>query len=62
MSHTCLTEVPVIPRAQPLGVGGPDPQNLDRPPQLFSWRVWLPLHNRLQTTKLGIPSAFCSVQ
>jgi len=42
--------------------GRPDPQNLDRPPQLFWWRVWLPLRNRLQCTKLDIPSLFCSVQ
>jgi len=44
------------------GSGGPDPQNLDGPPQLFWWRVWLPLRNTLQSTKLGIPSVFCSVQ
>ena len=28
----------------------------------FWWRAWLPLRNRLQTTKLNIPSVFCSVQ
>ena len=38
------------------------PPNLDGPPQPFWWRVWLPLRNRLQCTKLGIPSVFCSVQ
>jgi len=51
-------------RAQQLGgCGGPDPQNLDGPPQLFWWRVWLPLRNRLQCTKLGIPSRilFCTI-
>jgi len=44
------------------GGGIRTPQNLDGPPQVFWWRVWLLLRNRLQSTKLGIPSEFCSVQ
>jgi len=42
--------------------GSGPPQNLEGPSQLFWWRVWLPLRNRLQCTKLCIPSVFCSVQ
>ena len=38
------------------------PKNWRDHPNFFWWRVWLPLRNRLQCTKLGIPSAFCSVQ
>jgi len=34
---------------------------VDGPPQLFWWRVWLPLRNTLQCTKLDIASVFCSV-
>ena len=47
------------------GESGPSPpkkKNLDGPPQLFWWRVSLPLRNNLQCMKLGIPSVFCSVQ
>jgi len=44
------------------GSGGPDPPKFGRTTPTFWRRVWLPLRNRLQCTKLGIPSVFCSVQ
>jgi len=51
-------------RAQQLGrSGGPDPPKFGRTTPTFLMKsVILPLRNRLQSTKMGIPSVFCSVQ